>query len=212
MHSSVDAVLAVAGAVPGVARVEQDAGPGGTPALRVHLQSGADLTQIALAISHLLATAGAPPDAGFPSSRPPVQHAPPAARSGSRPRIVRADVHLEGSAFWAEVELGCATRRSRGSARSAVTTSGTRRAVAAATLQALAGLLTAPVHLELEHVEVNEGGSQPLVLVHLSLVCEQGVQQLTGSALVREDESMAIVRAVLDALNRRVELLVPLSG
>ena len=209
MSSPLDQLLAVAAAVPGVARVESDHRAADLPALRAHLLSEADVTQVALALGRLLTSAGDPP--GAPSQR---RHDDtlPRPRSRSRPRIVRVDVHTDGAAFTAEVELSCATRSSRGSARSAVTTSGTRRAVAAATLRALAGLLVTPLHLELECVELDESGGEPVAVVRLSLVTEEGVQQLVGAAVVRADDSNAVVRAALDAVNRRVEPLVDCSG
>jgi predicted secreted protein len=80
--------------------------------------------------------------------------------------------------------------------------------VAEATLRAVEGLLTQPLHLELEHVERSDAGAAPVVLVHVSLVSNQGVQRLAGSAVVHDDESGAVVRAALDAVNRRVEALV----
>ena len=202
MTSPADPVLGVAGAVPGVAAVAAEQTDDGAQVLRVQLDPDADAAEVALAVGRLVA--GAP----VTSDPPPRDPVLPQARSGSRPQIVRTDVRSDGAAFSATVELTCAGRSASGTAGSALTTSGTRRALATATLHAVQGLLPQPVHLELEHVERSEAGGEPVVVDLDALVGPGGGQRLAGSAVVRDDESGAVVRAALDAVDRRVEALL----
>jgi hypothetical protein len=191
-----DRVLPLAGAVPGVADARADS----SQAVRVRVSPGADGADVALAVGRLLAGTSAT------GMREAVTVA--AASRPGRARIERVDVRTDGTSFTVGVALACSGRSASGSAHSATTTAGTRRAVAHATLLAVEGLIAKQVHLELEHVERSDAGTAPVVLAHVSLVCSEGVQRLAGSAVVRDDETGAVVRAALDAVNRRVEMLV----
>jgi hypothetical protein len=83
-----------------------------------------------------------------------------------------------------------------------------QRAVAQATLKAVERLLDDSARLELEYVDVSQSGHGRTVLVSLTLITERGVERLAGSAVVRDDESAAVVRATLDGVNRRIEMLL----
>jgi hypothetical protein len=77
------------------------------------------------------------------------------------------------------------------------------RIVARATLDALGELLGTPA--DVEHSTVLPVGSRSVaVSVLLVQVPRTGEQILSGSAVVRGDESDAVARSVLDALNRRL--------
>jgi hypothetical protein len=80
--------------------------------------------------------------------------------------------------------------------------------VAVAALRALEELLREGATLELEAVHVHRAEGEPIVLVRLTLQDGPALHDLTGSAAVRGDESDAVVRAVLDAANRRIEALL----
>lgn len=207
MADSLQAVASVAGAVPGVASASPHPEASGT--LRVTLLPGADPAQVGLAVGRLLAEAlevvpEAAPAAG--RVRSVIDLVPEPRRA--RPHIVRLDVHNDGPAFVVGVALSCGTRSSVGRARSSLTTAGVRRAAATATLHAVEELCPGPVHFELELVERSDAGHTPVVVVHVTSVWSDGVQRLVGSAAVREDETRAVVRAALDAVNRRVEALL----
>lgn len=204
MSTPSDPTAGLAAAVPGVASAAADSVAG----LRVRLAPGADGTEVVLAVGRLLLAASDP----VPVTQPRQMVTVPAPRSAGRPRVVRLDLHTDGPAFVVGVALSCAGRTAQGTGRSALTATGTRRAVAAATLQAVQGLLARPVHLELAQVERSDAAEVPVVLVHVSLVGPAGVQRLSGSAVVREDESTAVMRATLDAVNRRVAALLEPSG
>jgi hypothetical protein len=51
-------------------------------------------------------------------------------------------------------------------------------------------------------------GNERTVLVSLTLLTSKGTERLTGAAGVREDVRQAVIRATLDALNRRLEMLL----
>jgi len=77
------------------------------------------------------------------------------------------------------------------------------RLVAQATLEALRDLLgTGAV---VESADVVASGHRQVALTVLNVTVPRlGDQLVTGSALVRGDESEALARSVLDALNRRL--------
>jgi hypothetical protein len=69
-------------------------------------------------------------------------------------------------------------------------------------------LVNGAARFELEHVEVTSTGHDRTALVSLTMVSSLGTDRLTGSAVVREDARQAVIRAVLDAVNRRLEPLL----
>jgi hypothetical protein len=77
------------------------------------------------------------------------------------------------------------------------------RLVAQATLRALDELLGSSADVESAQV-VSAGNREIALTVLMITVPRLGEQLLTGSALVRGDESEAVARSVLDALNRRL--------
>ena len=52
-------------------------------------------------------------------------------------------------------------------------------------------------------------GRDRTVLVSVTMVSGTGTDRLTGSAVVRDDVRQATIRAALDAVNRRLEPLLP---
>ena len=187
-------------AVSGVssATVESDAA-GDADALRLGLEPGADGAEVARAAGRLLAehlgtSTVAPvvtidvqahePESTGTHDLPPAQQAPrvPAQRR-SRLCVGRTDVVTDGLLSSATVALSSAEDSATGRAKGVATRAGLHRAVAQATLLALERLLDQPVSL--------------------TLVTSEGAEQLTGSAIVRQDRVGAVVRATLDALNRR---------
>lgn len=122
-----------------------------------------------------------------------------------RMQLVAADLGVE-----TEVTLGLKGDSWTGHADSAATPSAVHRAVAAATLDAVQQCVDRAMRLELEHLEVPALGSERAVVVEVSLVTRRGAERLTGVSAVRDDVRQAVIRATLDALNRRLEsVLVP---
>lgn len=215
MGDSFDTIPALAGAVPGVASARRHATAGAT--LCVRLLPGADSAEVAAAVGRLLAAAVEPAWEAAPSAEASVAPAPPRPvpvpePRRARPQLVGLDTRSDGPVFTVGVALSCDGRAGHGSARSSLTTTGVRRAMAAATLHAIEDLCPQPVHLELELVERSDAGSTPVVLVHVTLAHPEGVQRLVGSATVRDDEGGAVIRAALDAVNRRIDGLLRHGG
>jgi hypothetical protein len=90
-----------------------------------------------------------------------------------------------------------------GTATAPATPSTRPRLIARATLNAVAGLM--PVGAcEIEYAAVVQVGGRDVAVSIVQLVTSEGESIVTGSALVRGDESDAVARSVLDALNRRL--------
>jgi hypothetical protein len=83
-----------------------------------------------------------------------------------------------------------------------------QRAVATATLRAVEELSGDLARFELDHLEVSHLGADRTVVVALTMLSSRGTERLTGAAAVREDVRQAVIRATLDALNRRLESLL----
>jgi hypothetical protein len=90
-----------------------------------------------------------------------------------------------------------------GSASAPATPSSRARLVARATLNAVCALM--PVGAcDIEYAAVAQIGGREVAVSVVQLVTPDGETIVTGSALVRGDESDAVARSVLDALNRRL--------
>ncbi|MDO9557583.1 MAG: hypothetical protein Q7J82_08405 [Coriobacteriia bacterium] len=84
---------------------------------------------------------------------------------------------------------------------------GRKRLVAQATLNALEQYLHGAMSFALEDVDIVDLGSESVAVACVTLVTSLGEQAFAGSALVRQNEKDAIVRATLDAINRRMGFL-----
>lgn len=204
-------LVAALRAVPGVADagVEPD-GEGGLGLLRLALAPDVDEVEVATAVGSLLrrqfgigvdvdrVQVVEDADAGALAAVVPAQ----------RPAISRMHLVSSGLDVTATVTLAAAGRSADGEARGTASPGGVQRAVAAATLRAVEQLLDGAVRVELEHLQVSRLGSERTVLVTLTLLTARGTERLTGAAAVREDVRQAVMRATLDALNRRLETLL----
>lgn len=132
----------------------------------------------------------------------------PLPRSATRTAIAKMHLVSAGLDVTASVTLASGGRTAVGESRGLASTAGVHRAVASATLQAVEQLVGGDIRLELEHLEVTPMGVERTVVVLLTLLTERGGETLTGAATVREDVRQAVIRATLDALNRRLELLL----
>ncbi len=132
----------------------------------------------------------------------------PAQRAAARPAISRMHLVSSGLDVTATVTLSSGEQTAVGEARGAASQTGVHRAVAAATLRAVEQLVGGKMRCELDHLEVTPMGNERTVLVSLTLLTEKGTERLTGAAGVREDVRQAVIRATLDALNRRLEMML----
>ncbi|MHB1613693.1 MAG: hypothetical protein ACYCXA_00800 [Actinomycetes bacterium] len=228
--------------VPGVAQVEwePEADPDNPGALRLLLEAGADEVAVATAVNRLLRdrfglavdvdrvrvveetvpAAAGPLDTGPLDTGPldtgPLDTgpAPAPAPSSRQPRLTieRLQLVSEGLGVTVTVTLGLQGRQSMGHAAGAASATGVHRAVAEATLEAVAALVGEQVRLEVEHVEVVTNGAERTVVVVAALLTSRGATRLSGSSVVREDVRQAVLRASLAAVNRRVAALLAGPG
>ena len=95
-----------------------------------------------------------------------------------------------------------------GESSAAATPSSVHRSVAVATLRALEEVVGSAARFELEQLEINQLGPDRAVVVVVAMLTRMGSERLTGVSVVREDVRQAVIRATLDALNRRLESLL----
>ncbi|MCW2499940.1 MAG: hypothetical protein JWN87_1616 [Frankiales bacterium] len=209
------ALVAALRAVPGVS--DADVTPddeGGLGTLRLDLDPGVDEAAVASTVGRLLRErfgVGIDADRVQVVEEAVVERPAPAVpqqRLAARPAIARMHLVSSGLDVTASVTLSSGERIALGEARGAASQSGVHRAVATATLRAVEELVDGQVRFELDHLEIAPMGSERTVLVALTLLTSKGTERLTGAAGVREDVRQAVIRATLDALNRRLEMLL----
>ena len=209
-------LIAALRAVPGVSDADVTPDPdGGLGTLRLDLESGVDEAAVASTVGRLLREQfglGVDADRVQVVEDAIVDHAPlptlPEQRAGHRPSIARMHLVSSGLDVTASVTLSSGEAQATGEARGAASQTGVHRAVATATLRAVEQLVDGQLRLELDHLEVTPMGTERTVVVALTLLTGRGAERLTGAAAVREDVRQAVIRATLDALNRRLELLL----
>ena len=214
-------IVAALRAVPGVADadVEPDADGGGMGLLRLGLAPGYDEVQVATSVGRLLRErfglgvdaerVQLVEDAEVPEPEPQAAAPTLEARSSEhRPAIQRMHLVSSGLDITASVTLSLNGRSAIGETTGTATQTGVQRAVAHATLRAIEQLVGGTARFELDHLEVAPTGRDRTVLVGVTLVTASGSEKLTGAAVVREDVRQAVIRATLDALNRRFEHLL----
>src|SRR3954452_5640193 len=206
-------IVAALRAVPGVADadVEPDADGEGLGLLRLGLAPGVDEVQVATSVGRLLRE-----KFGLGVDADQVQLIEDAATvnvpdqpNGRRPVISRMQLVSSGLEVTASVQLAYKDQQVRGEAPGTATQTGVHRAVATAALHAIEQLIGNKARFEVDHVEVTPTGRDRTVLVSVTMVSNTGTDRLTGSAVVREDVRQAAIRAALDAVNRRLEPLLP---
>jgi hypothetical protein len=211
-------LIAALRAVPGVsdADVQPDA-DGGLGTLRLDLEAGVDEAQVASSVGRLLREQfGLGVDAdrvqvvedAVVDAPPTVPPLPEQRSSAHRPAIARMHLVSSGLDVTASVTLSSGEATATGEARGSASQTGVHRAVATATLRAVEQLVEGQVRFELDHLEVTPMGTERTVVVALTLLTGRGAERLTGAAGVREDVRQAVIRATLDALNRRLEILL----
>jgi hypothetical protein len=133
---------------------------------------------------------------------------PPATTSGAPPggraTIHRLDIERGAREVQATVALLRGGQAAKGVARAVPTTRSILRAIAEATASALQQFMTAPLLIGIDRIEVEPAADPAHVLVAVTILADRGEEQLLGVSLVRGDAERAVVRATLDALNRRV--------
>jgi len=77
-----------------------------------------------------------------------------------------------------------------------------------ATIHALDQLIGARGQFRIENMERQPFGQLEVYLTHLTLTTDDGIETLLGISVVRDDDPAAVVRAILDAVNRRLQRLL----
>jgi len=94
-----------------------------------------------------------------------------------------------------------------GTAEGPASTTGRRRLVGQATLNAVEKYTNGSFGFALEDVAIVTLGHERVAVACVILVTPLGEQALSGSALERQSENDSLVRATLDAINRRLGFL-----
>jgi hypothetical protein len=123
----------------------------------------------------------------------------------NRAAILELTARPDGTALEVTATLGLAGREATGRARGVRTRRGRWRAIAEATIAALDGLAVGRVEGHIDHVTVLTFADLAQVSVSVTLLTERGEETFLGAALVRDDADRAVMRAALDAVNRRIE-------
>jgi hypothetical protein len=146
---------------------------------------------------------GATVDEDAATSPEPAEEILESIEAQARPMISEIGVRSTGSEIEVEVRLELDGDTFVGIERGAAAASARPRLVASATISALDELLGLPAAVE--SAAVVDTGTHAVALVVITLsVPRIGAQSLAGSAVLRGDETDAVARAVLAALNRRL--------
>jgi hypothetical protein len=135
------------------------------------------------------------------------------AESAIQPAQVRVRLldisHTTGDQAMVTVVLGMDEQRVQGVGRSRPDRDDEMEQLAGyATIHALDQLIGARGPFRLENLERQQFGQLDVFLTHLSLTTDDGIETLLGISVVRDDDPAAVVRAILDAVNRRLQRLL----
>jgi hypothetical protein len=121
--------------------------------------------------------------------------------------IGAVQTQMEGRRTTIRVTLTSAGVEATGFGEGSMAASTRLRLVASAALDALRQLDEAAAALDVDEVVVTHVGSHEVVAVTLVIVEPPDERLLVGAALARQSPDLAAVRAVLDAVNRRLPYL-----
>lgn len=131
-----------------------------------------------------------------------VQLADSVISGGTRPALVDVADSTESNRTEVTVTLKWKDRLLVGQSTGAAAASTRWRLVAEATLEAVRQALQHDIGLGVSSMDLPTLGSRPIAVAQVVMVTESAERQLIGAAYVEGDESKAVVRSVLDALNR----------
>jgi hypothetical protein len=133
--------------------------------------------------------------------------AEPARSSVARPRICSINANVSGVQASASVELEIGGTEYVGNASGPASQTGRLRLVALAALDAVSQYTDATLSFALEDVAILKLGREKVAVSCIALVSSLGEQTFSGSAMVRQNDNDSVVRATLDAINRRMGFL-----
>jgi hypothetical protein len=149
----------------------------------------------------LASAARHPAGAGHDTSAPP----PTRRASGERVTVARLALSADGLGVTATVTLMADGLECSGSAEGPTTPAALHRCVASATLRALQPSLTSTaVRLDVDAVAIVPVGDSSAAVVRVIWLTPDGAEHFIGASEVRDDPRYAVIRATLDAVNRRL--------
>lgn len=122
--------------------------------------------------------------------------------SGLRPALVDVGEFLDGSRAEVTVTLRWNDEVFIGTAKGAAAASTRPRQIAEATIDAVRQAIHKEAALAVSSMDIPVLGSRKVAVAQVVVVTEATERNLIGCAYVEDEESRAVVRAVLDALNR----------
>jgi hypothetical protein len=123
---------------------------------------------------------------------------------GDRPVIVDVSEQLDGSRTKVSVTLAWQGDTLIGEVSGAAANTTRQRLVAEATIEALRQALQDSTAIGVASVDIPTLGSRRVAIAQIVMVTEAVERMMVGSALADGENSRAVVRAVLDALNRHI--------
>jgi len=129
-------------------------------------------------------------------------------RTLERPALVSIKEEPEGNRTTILVTLAWQNGDHRGSATGPAATSARLRLIGEATLDALDKIFVNPPPLALDSIGTAAVGMRKVLIAVIVGATERAEELAVGSALSAGDDGEAAVRAVLDALNRRLPALL----
>ena len=133
-----------------------------------------------------------------------VQLSDPDLAQGDRPVIIDVSEQLDGNHTRVVVTLGWQGDTLIGEVEGAATPTTRHRLLAEATVQALSQALRQTTAIGIATVDLPVLGSRAVAVAQVVMVGAGSERIMVGSALAGGDPSRAVVRAVLDALNRHI--------
>lgn len=128
-------------------------------------------------------------------------------RGRGRPKIVSINTQATGLHTTVTVRLELNNVEYEGMAKGPATQTGRIRLVSLATLDAIEKFTRGAANFALEDVDILSLGRERVVAACVMLVTQLGEEVFTGSAAIKHNENDSIVRATLDAINRRFTYL-----
>lgn len=125
----------------------------------------------------------------------------------TRPKLVGVTLRTVNGMAEVKVELLTGDKIIEGIAQGPSSVHNKLRLFVEATLQALSPLTLDKFLFVTEDVGISQLAKQQIALVSITLITSGGEQSLTGCALVRNDDREAVVKATLDAVNRKLRFL-----
>ena len=136
--------------------------------------------------------------------RADVTRTPETSDDSERLVIAKLTLAADGLGVSATVTLSHGVREFTGTVDGPSSVTAVHRVVAAATLKALSDVLGPEHRVDVEAVAVTPMGEGQVAVVQVLWATAEGSQRLTGASEVREDPRQAVIRATLDAVNRRL--------